>query len=61
MQIRSDGAYVYRITLRCNGPLLSGGCSCPAFVYYGPCKHMAATGFALINLDWEEIQVICVF
>ena len=45
------GSYVYRATLWYDGPFLSGECSCPAFVYFGPCKHMAATGFALINLS----------
>ncbi|WP_265038161.1 hypothetical protein [Wolbachia endosymbiont (group A) of Hylaeus communis] len=29
---------------------------CPAFVYYGPCKHMAATGFALVALDRKEYR-----
>jgi uncharacterized Zn finger protein len=45
------GSTVYRVTLRYDGPFLSGECSCPAFVYCGPCNHMAATGFALINLN----------
>jgi uncharacterized Zn finger protein len=50
------GSYVYRATLWYDGPFLSGECSCPAFVYYGLCKHMAATGFALINLDRKKYR-----
>ncbi|WCR59309.1 MAG: hypothetical protein PG978_000745 [Wolbachia endosymbiont of Ctenocephalides felis wCfeF] len=45
------GSTVYQVTLWYDGPLLGGECSYPAFVYYGPCKHMAATGFALINFN----------
>jgi len=48
------GSSVYRVKLEYDGPFLSGKCSCPAFVYYGPCKHMAAMGFALIDLDRKE-------
>ncbi|WCR57668.1 SWIM zinc finger family protein [Wolbachia endosymbiont of Ctenocephalides felis wCfeJ] len=50
------GSKIYRVTLRYDGPLLGGECSCPAFVYCGPCKHMAATGFALINFDREKYR-----
>ncbi len=50
------GSNVYRVTLKHDGPLLSGTCSCPAFVYYGSCKHMAATGFALVELDRKEYR-----
>jgi uncharacterized Zn finger protein len=53
------GSTVYRVTLWYDGPFLSGECSCPAFVYYGPCKHMAATGFALINLDRKNTGHLC--
>ncbi|WP_395463205.1 SWIM zinc finger domain-containing protein [Wolbachia endosymbiont of Cantharis cryptica] len=51
------GSNVYRITLKHDGPFLSGKCSCPAFVYFGPCKHIAATGFALIELDRKEYRL----
>ncbi|WP_224721445.1 SWIM zinc finger family protein [Candidatus Wolbachia massiliensis] len=51
------GSDVYRVTLEYDGPFLSGECSCPAFVYWGPCKHMAATGFALINFDREKYRL----
>ncbi|WP_264328779.1 SWIM zinc finger family protein [Wolbachia endosymbiont (group A) of Andrena hattorfiana] len=50
------GSNVYRVTLKHDGPLFSGTCFCPAFCYFGPCKHMAATGFALIDLDREEYR-----
>ncbi|MCM1001522.1 MAG: SWIM zinc finger family protein [Wolbachia endosymbiont of Melophagus ovinus] len=50
------GSTVYRVTLWYEGPLLGGECSCPAFMYYGPCKHMAATGFALIYLNRKKYR-----
>ncbi|WP_265034414.1 MULTISPECIES: SWIM zinc finger family protein [unclassified Wolbachia] len=45
------GSGVYKVTLRRNGNSLNGECSCPAFENFGPCKHMAATGFALIQYN----------
>ncbi|MEY2392910.1 SWIM zinc finger family protein [Wolbachia endosymbiont of Tettigetta isshikii] len=50
------GSTVYQVTLWYDGPLLGGECSYPAFVYYGPCKHMAATGFALIYLNRKKYR-----
>ncbi|WP_265036304.1 SWIM zinc finger family protein [Wolbachia endosymbiont (group A) of Anomoia purmunda] len=45
------GSRVYKVTLKYNGQCLGGECSCPAFENFGPCKHMAATGFALIQYN----------
>ncbi|WP_368666738.1 SWIM zinc finger family protein [Wolbachia endosymbiont of Mansonella ozzardi] len=39
-----------------HGTFLSGKCSCPAFVYFGPCKHTAAIGFALVNFDRKKCR-----
>ncbi|WP_265026350.1 MULTISPECIES: SWIM zinc finger domain-containing protein [unclassified Wolbachia] len=50
------GSSKYQVTLKHDGPLFSGTCSCPAFCYFGPCKHMAATGFTLIDLDRKEYR-----
>ncbi|WP_353274033.1 SWIM zinc finger domain-containing protein [Wolbachia endosymbiont (group A) of Ennomos erosarius] len=35
------GSSVYRVKLEYDGPFLSGKSFCPAFCYFGPCKHMA--------------------
>ncbi|WP_237342962.1 SWIM zinc finger family protein [Wolbachia endosymbiont of Folsomia candida] len=50
------GSSVYQVTLKHNGQYLTGKCSCPALGYCGPCKHMAATCFALIQLDRQEYR-----
>ena len=50
------GSHEYQVTLKHNGQYLDGKCSCPAYKYYGPCKHMAATGFALIHSDRKEYR-----
>ncbi|WP_369408750.1 SWIM zinc finger family protein [Wolbachia endosymbiont of Pentalonia nigronervosa] len=50
------GSGVYRVTLRYGGKHLDGECSCPAFENWGPCKHMAATGFALIQYNSHGYQ-----
>jgi uncharacterized Zn finger protein len=33
---------------------IQGRCSCPAYADFGPCKHIAATGFAAIAHDETE-------
>ncbi len=45
---RAAGSSIYRISLTRKKRKLSGHCSCVAFIEFGPCKHLAATGFALI-------------
>jgi uncharacterized Zn finger protein len=45
---RCAGTKVYRVTLTLKGKRLSGDCTCPAFDEFGPCKHMAATGLAVM-------------
>ena len=50
VEAESLGSRLYQINLyfdKENG-YLDGDCSCPAFEDYGPCKHIAATGLALI-------------
>src|ERR1700722_17579419 len=46
---RAAGSFLYEITLIPKNNKLSGTCSCPAFSDFGPCKHIAATGLALIK------------
>jgi uncharacterized Zn finger protein len=43
-----SGSKDYRVTLHLNKGDLSGHCTCPAYADIGPCKHMAALGYALI-------------
>lgn len=43
------GTRVYKVTLNRRDGKINGNCSCPAFEDFGPCKHIAATGFALIQ------------
>lgn len=42
------GNRVYKIKLTINGRKLEGYCTCPAFVDFGPCKHIAATALAVM-------------
>ncbi len=45
------GENIYSVTLILKNGRLSGDCSCIAFSDYGPCKHIAATGFAIIDYN----------
>lgn len=42
------GTWLYTIQLELKESILSGKCTCPAFEDFGPCKHMAATGYAIM-------------
>jgi uncharacterized Zn finger protein len=42
------GSYVYSIKLFFGKSGLEGTCTCPAFTDFGPCKHLAALGLAII-------------
>lgn len=42
------GASIYMVQLMCKNQELSATCTCVAFEDYGPCKHIAATGYALL-------------
>ena len=42
------GTRVYVIHQKLSGEKLSGTCTCPAFADFGPCKHMAGVGYAVI-------------
>ena len=67
VESRALGTRSYRVVLKRSAGKLDGECTCPAFLDFGPCKHMAATGFALMehNINGyipsetflEEIQV----
>ena len=43
------GTQLYKVTLTLTDGKLSGRCTCPAVDDFGPCKHMAATAFAVIE------------
>jgi uncharacterized Zn finger protein len=43
------GTHIYRVIFSYKKTALMGDCSCQAFYEFGPCKHMAATGFAFIE------------
>jgi uncharacterized Zn finger protein len=42
------GTRLYRTKIELKNGSLSGECSCPAFEDFGPCKHMAATCYAVM-------------
>jgi hypothetical protein len=42
------GSTVYSVKLEYDKNSLTGTCSCPAFYDFGPCKHLAALGLAVI-------------
>lgn len=45
----ATGTSIYKVSFKRKGNLIEGYCTCPAFEDFGPCKHIAATGFALIK------------
>jgi uncharacterized Zn finger protein len=45
----ASGSSFYTITLTFKNGILGGECSCPAFENFGPCKHIAAVGYAVID------------
>ncbi|AAW70839.1 Predicted protein [Wolbachia endosymbiont strain TRS of Brugia malayi] len=51
VKLKVVGSGVYKVTLRHDGNSLDGECFCPAFDF-GPCKHIAATDFALIQYNY---------
>lgn len=53
VKAKAVGSRVYRVTLTNKRSRLEGQCSCPAFEDFGPCKHMAAVGFAVIASQSE--------
>jgi len=42
------GSRVYKVNLTFENHRLRGRCTCPAFADFGPCKHIAATAFAMM-------------
>ena len=39
----------YTVVLKRTRSMLTGTCTCPAFSNYGPCKHLAAAGLAMLQ------------
>lgn len=56
VKARVIGTRLYQVVLSRKGSHLVGTCNCPAVEDFGPCKHIAATGFALLaHLAGEAI------
>ncbi len=53
---RVHGTHHYRVSLAWEDGALSGDCACPAFEDRGPCKHMAALGYALIASSADDAE-----
>ncbi|OWZ25569.1 SWIM zinc finger family protein [Wolbachia endosymbiont of Wuchereria bancrofti] len=51
VKLKVVGSGVYKVALRRDGNSLDGECFCPAFENFSPCKHIAATDFALIQYN----------
>lgn len=51
VQAQAAGSMMYQITIKRTNKNLIPYCSCQAFSDYGPCKHIAATCLALIELQ----------
>ena len=49
-----SGTKIYTVSIKLNNGRLEGKCSCPAWDDFGPCKHMAATCFTLIDLHSQS-------
>jgi uncharacterized Zn finger protein len=50
VEARVVGTRVYKVKLkRSPKGLIKGECTCPAYRDFGPCKHIAAVGFAVVN------------
>lgn len=48
------GTHKYRVSLERKKDILHGKCNCPAYDDFGPCKHIAALGCALIADEQTE-------
>lgn len=49
------GTSIYQVNLfrAANSKQLMGTCNCPAFLDFGPCKHIAATGLAYLQAGYK--------
>jgi uncharacterized Zn finger protein len=54
VKARIVGNRVYTVSLMLKNKTIEGRCSCPAFTDFGPCKHMAATCFAMLNDSYQS-------
>ena len=53
------GTSTYCVRLSSKNKRLIGTCTCPAFVDFGPCKHIAATGLALLKPGYQPDEFYC--
>ncbi len=53
------GTSVYKVTLFRKKNALAGNCTCPAFIDFGPCKHLAATGLAYLTPGYKPDDIFC--
>ena len=53
-KIRVSGSRLYTVNLSRKHGQLCAKCTCPAYTDFGPCKHIAASVFALINESTYE-------
>lgn len=51
VKARVAGTQIYSVILSRKNKLIEGTCSCVAFSDYGPCKHLAATAFAVLQYN----------
>lgn len=49
VKARIAGSRVYQATLTLKNNKLLGTCNCPAFTDFGPCKHLAAVCYAVMD------------
>lgn len=43
------GTLIYSVELSLKNGRLFGDCTCPAYVNFGPCKHLAAVAYAVVS------------
>jgi uncharacterized Zn finger protein len=53
------GIYCVKLFKSTASHQINGRCTCPAFFDFGPCKHIAATGLARIQADYEPNEWCC--
>lgn len=51
VKAKISGTIIYKVELTLKDDFLDGDCSCPAFENFDPCKHIAATGLAVIAFN----------
>jgi uncharacterized Zn finger protein len=51
------GTSIYHVILSRKNNILTGTCTCPAFIDFGPCKHMAAAGLARLTPGYQPDEL----